>query len=42
LHEELVERHPDCAEDIALLSKALGTISKLLHISSPINGNGPV
>jgi hypothetical protein len=26
-HEELVERHPDCAEDIALLQKALTTIT---------------
>jgi hypothetical protein len=41
-HDELVARHPDCAEDIALLRKALTTISKLIHISPPINGNGPV
>jgi hypothetical protein len=40
--DELIGRHPDCAEDIALLQKALATISKLLHISSPITGNGPV
>jgi hypothetical protein len=41
-HNELVARHPDCAEDIALLRKALTAISKFLHISRPINGNGPV
>jgi hypothetical protein len=39
---ELVARHPDCAEDIALLRKALTTISKLINISPPINANGPV
>jgi hypothetical protein len=41
-HDELIARHTDCAEDNALLQKALNTISKLLHISPPINGNGPV
>jgi hypothetical protein len=34
-HDELVTRHPDCAEVIALLRKALATISKRLHISPP-------
>jgi hypothetical protein len=41
-HDELVARHPNCAEDIALLQRALNTISKVLHISPPIDGNGPV
>jgi hypothetical protein len=41
-HDELIAGHPDCAEDIAQLRTALTTISKLIHISPPINGNGPV
>jgi hypothetical protein len=31
--DELLARHPDCAEDIVLLQKALTTISKLINIS---------
>jgi hypothetical protein len=41
-HGELVKQHPDCVEDIALLRTALTTISKLIHLSRPINRNGPV
>jgi hypothetical protein len=41
-HDELIAGHPDCEEDIALLRKTLTTINKLIHISPPINGNGPV
>jgi hypothetical protein len=41
-HAELLEEHPDCSEELALLSTGLHTIKQLIHISPPINGNGAV
>jgi hypothetical protein len=41
-HEELLEEHPDCSEELALLRTGLHTIGQLIHISPPVNGNGAV
>jgi hypothetical protein len=39
---ELLEEHPDCSEELSLLSTGLHTIKQLIHISPPVNGNGAV
>jgi hypothetical protein len=41
-HKELLEEHPDCSEELALLRTGLHTIRQLIHISPPVNGNGAV
>jgi hypothetical protein len=41
-YDTLIARHPDCAEDIALLRTALNTIGQLVHISPTVIGNGSV
>jgi hypothetical protein len=38
--KDLLEGHPDCSEELALLSTGLHTIRQLIHISPPVNGNG--
>jgi hypothetical protein len=37
--EDLVERHPDCLEDIALLRTALNTRGQLIYASASANGS---
>jgi hypothetical protein len=39
-HDELLEEHPDCTEELALLRTGLQTIGHLIHVSPPANGNG--
>jgi hypothetical protein len=39
-HEELLEGHPDCSEELALLKSCPHTRGQLIHISPPINGKG--
>jgi hypothetical protein len=41
-HTELLEAHPDCSEELALLRTGLQTIGQLIHISPPANGDGVV
>jgi hypothetical protein len=41
-YNNLLEAHPDCSEELALLRKGLQTIGQLIHISPPGNGNGVV
>jgi hypothetical protein len=41
-HKELLEGHPDCSEELALLITGLHTIRQLIHISPPVNENGAV
>jgi hypothetical protein len=41
-HAELFKGHPDCSEELSLLSAGLHTIKQLIHISPPANGNGAV
>jgi hypothetical protein len=38
-HNNLLEAHPDCSEELALLRTGLQTIGQLIHISPPANGN---
>jgi hypothetical protein len=41
-HADLVEEHPDCSEELSLLSTGLHTIKQLIPISPPVNGYGAV
>jgi hypothetical protein len=41
-HNDLLEAHPDCSEELALLRTGLQTIGQLIHISPPENGDGVV
>jgi hypothetical protein len=41
-HAEILEAHPDCSEELELLSTGLRTIKQLIHISPPVNGNSAV
>jgi hypothetical protein len=41
-HAELLEEHPDCSEELSLLSTGLHTIKQIIHISPPVNGKGAV
>jgi hypothetical protein len=38
-HNDLLEPHPDCSEEMAFLRTGLQTIGQLIHISPPANGN---
>jgi hypothetical protein len=38
-HTELLQAHPDCSEDLALLGTGIHSIGQLTHISPPANGN---
>jgi hypothetical protein len=40
--DELLAGHPDCSEELALLTTGLHTIEQLIHISLPVNGKGAV
>jgi hypothetical protein len=40
--KQLLEGHPECSEELELLSTCLHTIKQLIHISRPVNGNGAV
>jgi hypothetical protein len=39
---DLLQVHPDCSEELALLRSGLQTIRQLIHISPPANGDGVV
>jgi hypothetical protein len=41
-HGELLEGHPDCSEELALLRTGLHSIRQLICISPLVNGNGAV
>jgi hypothetical protein len=41
-HDDLIEGHPDCAEEIELFRTALLTTWQLIHISPPVNGKDAV
>jgi hypothetical protein len=41
-HTELLQAHPDCSEDLALLRKGLQTIGQLIRDLPPANGDGVV
>jgi hypothetical protein len=41
-HNDLLEGHPDCSEELAHLRVGLKTIGQLIHVSPPGNGNGVV
>jgi hypothetical protein len=41
-HNELLEAHLYCSEELALLRRGLQTIGQLIHISPPENGNSVV
>jgi hypothetical protein len=40
--DDLIARHPDCAEETGLNRTALLRIGQLIHISPAVNGNGAV
>jgi hypothetical protein len=41
-HKELLEGHPGCSEELALLRSGLHTTGQIIHISPPVNGNDAV
>jgi hypothetical protein len=41
-HKELLEGHPECSEELALLRTGTHTIRQLIQFSPPVNGNGAV
>jgi hypothetical protein len=38
-HDDVVERHSDCTEELGLIRNALHKIGQLIHISPGVNGN---